>query len=166
MTDLIILKHLSDYPLSRPQDIVKLLFQRYFGPGHMVTDEIKVRVRIEAEMMDASEDTAPVVYEPIGNGFFRFHLKGLNDAYGPYRLSRDFIRSASFVPDSEACTVALTDELKALSDCEEFFEAASFTREEYNEFTDEYIKAGCPLISHSDVYKKAYKPAYRVVRKD
>ena len=31
-------KHLEMYPLMQPQDVMKLLYQRNYGPEHMITD--------------------------------------------------------------------------------------------------------------------------------
>ena len=36
---LVVLKeHLDRYPKMQPQDVVKLLYQGEFGPGHMIKD--------------------------------------------------------------------------------------------------------------------------------
>ena len=34
----LVIDSLDKYPLSQPQDIVKLLYQREFGPAHAVAD--------------------------------------------------------------------------------------------------------------------------------
>ena len=162
MADGIIVTHLKSYPLSQPQDIVKLLFQRCLGPGHMVTDEQKVREYIEAESEHAPLDIAEDPAEPIGNGFSRFHLKALNESYGAAELTADFIRSAKYSGDRED----LVNELKILTESDWLYESASFTKEEFTEFAEWYIQAGCPMISHSEKYRNAYRPAYRVIRKD
>ncbi len=41
-----------------------------------------------------------------------------------------------------------------------------FSFEELNEYLAKYIAAGCPMVSHSEIYRQAYKPAYRVVKVD
>ena len=37
--------------------------------------------------------------------------------------------------------------------------------EELEDYLTEYQKAGYPMVSHSEQYRKAYRPAYRIVLK-
>ena len=38
-----------------------------------------------------------------------------------------------------------------------------FTRAALSEYLDAYQAAGCPAVSHSELYRTSYRPAYRVV---
>ena len=43
--------------------------------------------------------------------------------------------------------------------------AFGFSLEELEDYLREYQKAGYPMVSHSEQYRKAYRPAYRIVLK-
>ena len=38
-----------------------------------------------------------------------------------------------------------------------------FSKEALQTYLAAYREAGCPLVSHSETYRRAYRPAYRVV---
>ncbi len=82
----ILKEHLARYPKMQPQDVVKLLYQNEFGPGHLVSDRTSCIERLEAEAAKVREDTAakvrqdetvPVI-EDIGNGLARVNLARLD----------------------------------------------------------------------------------------
>jgi hypothetical protein len=39
----------------------------------------------------------------------------------------------------------------------------SFGMIELGHYLSEYIKSGCPMVSHSEQYRQAYQPAYRII---
>lgn len=45
----ILTAHAARYPLMRPADAVKLLYQQEFGGGHLVTDTADSLVRLRTE---------------------------------------------------------------------------------------------------------------------
>ena len=42
--------------------------------------------------------------------------------------------------------------------------AFGFSSEELEAYLDTYQRSGCPMVSHSEQYRQAYKPAYRIVQ--
>ena len=159
----ILLAHAARYPKMEPRDAVKLLYQNEFGGGHMIPDEEKCLSYLESEYCSISPASGIPILEDIGSGFFRVNLAAL-DAQGitPKELGYAFIRSSSL----------------HLGNKEEFLKKLQLLRElaaegkmpfslyDLDVYLADYEKSGYPPVSHSDAYRQAYSPAYRVVRKD
>ena len=159
MTD-ILLAHARRYPKMEPRDAVKLLYQSEFGGGHLIQDEEACLAFLRREYAATVQDPNMPLLEDIGNGMVRVNLAALDaHQYSPEALGRDFIRSAA-VPrgsmDQFRKQLALLRDLTQSG-------AMPFSPEDLAAFLQEYEAAGMPPISHSDTYREAYHPAYRVL---
>lgn len=76
------------------------------------------------------------------------------------RLNAAFAAAANGVHGSTAGFKAKLDTLKAVCTEGRF----SFGTAELDEYLCEYEKAGFPPVSHSEAYRQAYKPSYRIIR--
>ena len=143
----ILRKHAKKYPLMQPCDAVKLIFQNEFGGGHLIKDPEKSLKMLRREFSEVEKDPGAELYEYIGNGISR--------------VNRDFVSSA------ENRKGSLDSFLNKLSAVLSEFEKIGFGFEKaaFEAYICEYKAAGCPIVSHSEIYRKAYKPAYRVVEK-
>lgn len=146
----IIKTHLDRYPLSEPRDLLKLCYQSEFGPEHLVEDREKAQNYILAEWKTAALPQMPP--EDIGNGLVRFHM---TNEYAPEiaasLLTELFLRTAR---EHKGTMSGLEERLKiaetfALPGTEEVFAA--------------YRAAGCPAVRHSETYRGAYEPHYRLL---
>lgn len=156
----ILTAHAARYPLMRPQDAVKLLYQQEFGGGHLITDPDASLRRLRAEYDRLEHDPAVPLLEDIGNGLVRVMLTALPiGAYPLEELNGAFVRSAQLHTGSRAAFLQKLELLKELPRRGVF----SFSPETLEEYLDGYIAAGCPAVSHSPEYRAAYRPAYRVV---
>lgn len=158
----ILTAHAAKYPNMQPQDAVKLLYQNEFGPGHLVSDHAAALDYLRRECSTVTPDpTAPLI-EDIGNGLVRVMLAALNDEeYSPEMLNDHFVRSAGLHMGTLAGFLQKLDVLRALT-VQGLF---SFRAEELDAYLTDYMAMGCPAVSHSPVYRDAYHPAYRVVRR-
>ena len=157
----ILLAHLERYPLMQPQDVVKLLFQSEFGPGHMIKDKNMCLERLKEEYNSISTNPEMPLAEDIGNGFIRINLAALDtESLSLELLSEMFIDSANVKSGTKESFLEKLDLLKELYSDLPF----TFTYCELLSYLDEYIAAGCPVVSHSETYRNAYNPAYRVVK--
>ena len=157
----ILLTHAQAYPLMEPRDAVKLLYQSHFGGGHLITDEMACLEFLYREYA-ATPQTDGALTEDIGNGMVRIHLAALDaHGYSPEQLGQDFIRSANSVQGSME---AFRDSLSLLA---ELTRAGSlpFSAGELEEYLAGYAAAGYPAVSHSESYRRAYHPAYRVLHR-
>ena len=147
---------LDRYPLSEPQDIVKLLYQREFGPAHAVPDPERALKWLKEEYASCAQEEGEL-FEYIGNGYARLDLTKL-DANGvsPEKAAEAFVKSA--VPAGDK---------RAFADMLEELARDGFIKElcpGLAAYVKDYISAGCPAVHHSETYRAAYAPAYRVVR--
>ena len=161
MIEEIIAFHAKRYPLMQPQDAVKLLYQHSFGVGHLISDSRMFYERLIREM----EGTEPLpgipLTEPIGNGLVRVMLNSPESA----RISAEELTAACIRTAAEPCDSMETfmGKLAVLEDaCRNSL--FSFTPKELEDHLREYRAAGCPAVSHSETYRRAYRPAYRVVK--
>lgn len=156
----ILLAHARRYPKLTPRDAVKLLYQSEFGGGHLIRDEEACLAFLRREYAATVQDPNIPLMEDIGNGMVRVNLAALDaHKYSPEALGRDFIRSAAVHLGSMD---QFRKRLTLLTDLTQSG-AMPFSPESLAAFLQEYEAAGCPPISHSDTYREAYRPAYRVL---
>lgn len=158
----ILLNHAEKYPLMQPRDAVKLLYQSEFGGGHLIRDAESCLAFLRQEYAATPQDAACPLLEEIGSGMVRVQLAALDGwGYGVDALGRDFLRSAS---RSRGSMAGFREKLSTLSTLTRTG-AMPFSPEALAAYLGQYEAAGFPPVSHSDIYRKNYRPAYRVVEK-
>ena len=154
----ILVTHAKRYPLMQPTDAVKLIYQNEFGGGHLIRDEEACLNYLRREYATLEKDPTAALYEDIGNGIVRVNLAAVKPE-DLEQLGRDFIRSAakhkgtldSFLNKLEVLQTLTTEGVFA------------FDLDALNSYLSEYEAAGYPAVSHSEQYRQAYKPAYRIL---
>ena len=143
------------------QDVFKFLFQSCFGCEHLVSDEAFALERIRQEMAFADQDDLPEI-EPLDGNFCRVHLKILNQGLSPETLCRLFLLSSEKQADGAS---RLEQELQnlLLSAKEGLL---PFSESEVSEKISAWRSSGFPAVHHSESYREAHCPAYRVIKKD
>lgn len=155
--------HARRYPLMRPQDAVKLVFQNEFGGGHLIQDAGECLLRLETEYALVQEDAGMPLTESLGNGMARLHIAAAKARGIPAaEIHELFMKSASRAQGSRASFESKLALLLCAAD-EGLF---AFGGDELTRYLDKYRRAGSPLVSHSEAYRAAYLPAYRVVREE
>lgn len=178
--------HAARYPLAEAQDAWKLAIQSVFGGGHLVAAGIAAD-RLAAEYAVTPQDGGALT-EAIGARYVRLRLAALDAAgLSPALAARVFALSANedaaeyaahqaaaaYKPQEDAVPLA---EAMASPQGRSDFDAAvadlyavvregafAFDADALDEYRRAYYAAGCPLPSHSDAYRAAYAPAYRVI---
>lgn len=153
----ILLTHAERYPLMEPADAVKLIYQNEFGGGHLVRDEAAFFAYLRREYA-ALEGPGDIAREDIGNGLCRVYLNTLTPTELE-ALGQAFLRSARRHRGSRERFGQKLEILRQL--CREG--CFAFSRGELEDYLDRYEAAGYPMVSHSDTYRRAYRPAYRIV---
>lgn len=155
----ILLSHFAAYPAMTPQDGVKLLYQSAFGPGHLLADPARALAFLRRELDETPPAPGPL-YEAIGGGYARLHLAAARAAgLSAEAIFREFSCAAEApCPGVDAFLehLALLERLTAWGE-------APFSSAELTAYLRDYRAAGCPMVSHSPVYRERYHPAYRVV---
>ena len=158
------LDQLTRYPASQTQDLVKALYQREFGCGHLIADPARGLAWLKEEhaaCRAAARDAVPLA-EPLG-GFCRVHIGAL-DACGLSceTLFRLFHLSAASPCGSMEAFRAQLDALTSLIAGGQL----PLSIADSQAFLTPYIASGCPATHHSPAFSGAYHPAYRVIRAD
>lgn len=157
-------KMLEQYPAATVQDVYKSFFQNHFGPGHLITDTAAVRAWSLQEIAETAADSVLNPYfEPTGadGRYVRVYLRCVNEG----KLTADqllsaFFRSAQPVDESDSTWTKEWAEL-AETAIELGFPAGKEVLEE--------LRLAAQLnraVRHSDAYRNAYHPHYRIVRKE
>lgn len=137
--------HKRKYPVRTWQDDVKWMYQATMGAEHFVSDEAGSLERIRQE----AKGPAGFVAEALSEKYVRIHFGALTDTQAIV-FNRLFIATAQL---RNGCQDILKDQLYA------------YTREypESRSYIQQYIAAGCPAIHHSEVFRQAYQPSYRII---
>jgi len=147
--------HLARWPLMEPQDFGKLAYQSHFGPEHMISDEEEALRRIRAEWDDLPANAAQRPPEDIGGGLCRFYLNHEEEKYiAAQVLVKLFCLTAkNRAPEPDG----FMDKLSVLE---------GVPVPGMGEWLTDYRARGCPAVSHSETYRAAYAPHYRLIKKE
>ena len=143
--------HWAKYPRMEPRDFAKLAYQSEFGPAHMAQGPDKVLAALLAERKEAG--TAPLPPEPIGNGLCRFHItQALSTLSELPLIGRMFSLT---IASTEGTASGLSDKLEAL---------AALPVPGLPDYLENWRREGCPPVRHSEAFRNAYNPHYRVLQ--
>lgn len=151
-------EHAKRYPLMQPRDAVKLIYQNEFGGGHLIRDEQACLNYLRREYADLEKDPTTPLYEDIGNGIIRVNLAALREE-DLEQLGKAFIDSAAKHKGTLDSFLNKLEVLRTLT-AEGVF---AFDLDALNSYLSEYEAARYPAVSHSEQYRQAYKPAYRII---
>ena len=152
-------RHAQKYPLMEPVDAVKLIYQNVFGGGHLIRDPEASRNALRREYENTPQQPQGVLLESIGNGMVRVMLNAVDSSdYSIAWVGDAFIRSSQEHTGSLNGLLLKLDILRKVAASGAF----RFTLEELDAYLDAYRQAGYPMVSHSNQYREAYHPAYRI----
>lgn len=154
----ILREHSRRYPEMQPTDAVKLIYQNEFGGGHLIQNESACLDYLRREDAGVERNPGMPLYEHIGNGIVRVNLAAVTPEELE-ELGRAFVRSAGSHRGDLSSFLGKLEVLRQLTDAGCF----GFDREELEAYLARYHQAGYPPVSHSEEYRNAYHPAYRIV---
>ncbi len=160
-TKAFILDHCARYPALTPADLLKALHQSTFGPGHLVRDPSAAADFVRREAEGCVRGAAPAV-EALDGNFVRLHLWALGE-YGisPEAVAEGFAASAKPCGSAEEMEARLTAALELAAAGE-----LPFGYEETRQAVEEWRALGYPACHHSERFRAAYAPAYRVLLRE
>lgn len=158
----VLFKHIKKYPKMHITDAVKLLYQQEFGGGHMISDIDACLEYLKKEYLEIPKKDEEII-ENIGNGMCRVYLTGAKAKNIDYlKIGEAFILSAKIV---QGKTEIFENKLKNML-CECKKGNLPFLYGEVYEYINQYKLQGYPPVSHSQIYKEIYHPAYRVMKNE
>lgn len=146
------------HPSMRPQDALKLCFQAAFGAEHLLLDLSAARRYFDAEYDAVAPRDIPL-YEAVSEDFARVNLA----AWKRHGYSRDalfdmFAASAA----SGSGGGGFEEYLGAVTSLAERGELP-FASDEWGGFLTVYLQGGIRAVHHSEEYRAAERPSYRIV---
>lgn len=149
---------LARYPQAQAQDLVKAMYQTEFGCGHFVDENGPGMEFLRRELAGCA--AVPELAEALSDDFVRVHIGAMaQHGLAPETLFKLFALSAKQpCGDGENFRARLDALEKAVENGEIPVDIG-----ETRAFLAQYRAAGCPSTHHSDIFRAAYAPAYRVV---
>ncbi len=152
-------EHLKRYPKMQPQDIVKLLYQYEYGPGHMIKNDAMTLYNLMKEWDETEADPSMPLYENIGHMMSRVNIAKAKTMFTPEEINDLFVRTANIQKGSMADFMR---DMKAIRrNLPELH--CSFSETEYDEYLAWYRSEGYPAVHHSKLYRETYDPHYRII---
>ncbi len=145
--------HARRYPEMEAQDFIKLAYQSARGSGHLLPSPEKALAFLKQELAATPQTDAPL-FVPLGGGLCRLELAGL--AASGLRLETVVGMFAA----AEGCG-GLEANLSALEGLAAEG-ALPISGDERAAALRAYRGTGMPAVHHSDAYRAAYHPAYRL----
>ncbi|MGM9941589.1 MAG: hypothetical protein ACI32N_06310 [Bulleidia sp.] len=149
------------YPDSTVQDLCKALYQSCFGCGHFVEDTDACLERIRAEHAQMHSSVSPVI-EQLNGSYVRLSLSVIDEGLSPETLNALFIRSARKEPYA---IVLLEQKITVLKNMIQK-KVIPLDVSSSISWIEEWKNNQFPPVSHSETYRNAYHPAYRVIQRD
>ena len=156
----ILITHHARYPAMEIQDMVKLAYQSEWAGGHMIADPAGSLKGLEAECRGLDSSPGREAFEDIGSGLCRLYL----NAPDRRELSLSTV-NGFFVNTANAnkgTIQGFAEKLDALRQCCGKGELP-YPVAELDAYLTEHKRRGYPPVHHSQAYRAAYAPAYRVV---
>ena len=137
--------HLNKYKEMSTQDIVKLLYQNHFGPGHFIENKNSVINYYTNELKASNINSNENLYEHIGNNFIRLNIFPYNNMFNNDNIINFFYESSLFDFNNNELKLSFINNLKNIPN---------------DGFLDSYQYAN---VHHTIKYNQLYMPHYRVI---
>ncbi len=150
----------------QPTDAVKLIYQATFGGGHLIKSQAAVLENLRAEYSSVSHENMKLHTESLGETS-RIYLDSELSEDDLSLIAKVFCASAKhysvgYGSADEETKSKFHKHLELLRElCRDGKFMFSLT--ELDEYLSAYSSAKYPPVSHSEAYRNAYKPAYRVI---
>ncbi|MFR5787937.1 MAG: hypothetical protein ACLUHE_13110 [Christensenellales bacterium] len=154
-----LLAHAAAYPALTLTDLFKALYQSAFGCEHLVADPSAAEAYIAAEAEGARPCGRKSV-EPLDGPYVRVHLDMLKKGLSARTLARLFALSAEHRDGAQA---EFEKKLAVLTEMIRQGELP-FDADEAERAISAWRAAGFPPCHHSETFRQAYAPAYRLVK--
>lgn len=156
--------HYEKYPNMQIDDMYKLIYQNEFAGGHLITNENESLCHLTNEFYKIKDKHySNCVSEDIGNGLSRLYLTALSDSEIKIStINKFFINTAN---SHKGNVKNFENKLAVLLECCKQ-NILPFDYNEASGFINHCKDEGYLHISHSEKYRKCYRPSYRVIKNE
>ena len=153
-------EQIARHPSMTPQDLIKLCYQAAFGAEHLLSDPARA-----ARMLDAEFDQTPALpqarlCEMISPDVYRVNLAAWKARKLPLNwLSRMFTHPSNAPRGGEALLLRYLEAAGQVVDAG----GAPFDGVQWRRCLAQYGAGGMGPVHHTQAYREAERPAYRVV---
>ncbi|MBN2279398.1 MAG: hypothetical protein JXQ65_02340 [Candidatus Marinimicrobia bacterium] len=154
--------HLEQYPASTPQDIYKLVYQGVLGPFHLHSSRQKMTDYLRKEMEQIEADPSIPTVEIISpdKKYIRINLKKYKAQNGSIdELGRLLFESCQ--PEDISRLILVLEEIDRLIHSGKIL----LDSREWQGYYKKIKQNNYFTPHHSDIYRRSYTPAYRVIAK-
>lgn len=146
-------QYFEKYPLGTMQDFIKYLYQAVLGSAHFVSNPEENYQYLFKEYQTLECDENHELIEEISDDLVRVHLEAIPAKYLKY-YHHFFLLSVDVDEDKQK----LIDLLMNIAE-------VPIDKNEWKAYVSKYIQEGCPVASHSDIFREHYHPHYRLMKK-
>jgi len=157
--------HVQRYPNMQLEDVYKLLQQAALGAGHAADSIESLESAFEQELSTLGDGPTELLIDPISpdGKIARAHIRALAASkINPKVLFEAFVKTTRDEIESK-------DKLRKFCNCvidisEE--DILPFPSIDIQNLFSELLERDLPILRHSDIFREAYKPAYRIINLD
>ena len=156
-------QHLGWYPRMKLRDVYKLIYQAVLGSEHLVSssDEFSRHLQLEYERLQP--DSSQQLFEPLrpDGSLFRLNLRPYKSLQlGLARLISPLLLTPQLASGTQAELQASWNVFTVL--CQQSY-VQNFSESTIRQFTQQLAQQDFPAMHHSEVYRRLYQPAYRLI---
>jgi aminoglycoside phosphotransferase (APT) family kinase protein/ribosomal protein S18 acetylase RimI-like enzyme len=157
----VILNEIQTHPLATELDILKLIYQSEFGPGHFIKSKEAAYNYLEEECKDLKLNDKEL-FEEVSDNLVRVNLSTYLAKYGDIKkLSEIFYLSSLYIKGDRNLFLLKIEAFKRMIKMKQLNFSVSIVDELINELKqNDYAP-----FSHSRIYKENYDPHYRIIKK-
>ncbi len=151
-------EHYKAYPKLQIQDVFKFLHQSALGCEHIVSSLEKATQYIKEEYCRGITEKEFLI-EKLDGDYSRVHLSCIDYGVSAEVLGEMlFLSSKKEIDGKSKLKEKLRIAEKMITESE-----LPFNIDEFRNAAQKWEQEGFPAIHHSEIFREAYKPAYRVV---
>jgi hypothetical protein len=157
----LIINHLKLRPEALPRDVYKLLFQGVFGVGHIISDHAWEVLVEEAGRIDLDDHIDDPLFEPVSpDGLMvRVNLRQYINRGGNLETLFRVMRESAKVQGEQGVFLDYWGQFKELVNEGKL----EFSLRDIKRLDEVIERDGVRPMHHTEAYREAYYPAYRVV---
>lgn len=149
------------HPSLQPQDVIKLCYQAAFGAEHLLMDIDRAKKYFSEEFRSVPAADVPL-FEEVSPNVCRMNLSAWKASPMPAEWLFHMFAETASIPQGGKDIF-----LQYLKTAETLLQETpiSFSMKDWEDYLAEYKKDGIHAVHHSEAYRAAEKPAYRIVHK-